>query len=133
LGKEGGGEGGREGGKEGESEEGRTERVKILLVTFIHRAKHSPTPNLPLQFTPTDRVWNGDRRLRDKYGDEVMEAFEEQTSVTPFAAILQGRQVLPADYWKEFVRLPYAIITVGTIGAYLAHPFMQAGSWTLHW
>jgi len=78
-------------------------------------------------------VWNGDCRLRDKYGDEVMEAFEEQTSVTPFAAILQGRQVLPADYWKEFVRLPYAIITAGTVGAYLAHPFMQAGSWTLHW
>ncbi|GAB5034946.1 15-cis-zeta-carotene chloroplastic-like [Nannochloropsis oceanica] len=78
-------------------------------------------------------VWNGDRRLRDKYGDEVMEAFEEQTSVMPFAAIFQGRQVLPADYWKEFARLPYVIITLGTIGAYLAHPFMQAGSWTLHW
>ena len=97
-------------------------------------------------------------------------AFEEQTSVLPFKAILevrrcglqehsvvvfwgvsnqtqsnattsnnpnqnktkfstQGRQELPADYWKEFARLPYLIIGVGTLGAYLLHPFMQAGSW----
>jgi zeta-carotene isomerase len=45
----------------------------------------------------------------------------------------QGRQELPADYWKEYARLPYLVIAVGTLGAYLAHPFMQAGSWTLHW
>lgn len=43
----------------------------------------------------------------------------------------QGRQELPADYWKEFARLPYLIIGVGTLGAYLLHPFMQAGSWVV--
>ena len=34
--------------------------------------------------------WNGDRRLRDKYGEEVFAAFEEQTSVLPFKAILEA-------------------------------------------
>ncbi|CAM9466321.1 unnamed protein product [Discosporangium mesarthrocarpum] len=77
-------------------------------------------------------VWNGDRRLRDKYG----EAFEEvkgRTSIVPFQAVLEGRQELPSDFIKEFLRGPYLIITGGTLGAYLAHPFMQAGSWSLHW
>ena len=48
--------------------------------------------------------------------------------VVPFAAILDGRQQLPSDYWKELVRAPYALIAVGTLGAYLAHPYMQAGA-----
>jgi zeta-carotene isomerase len=48
--------------------------------------------------------------------------------VWPFAAILDGRQVLPPDVWKEFARAPYALIAVGTVGAYLAHPWMQAGA-----
>ena len=34
----------------------------------------------------------------------------------------------PSDYWKELVRAPYALIAVGTLGAYLAHPYMQAGA-----
>ena len=46
----------------------------------------------------------------------------------PFAAILEGRQTLPRDYYKELLRAPYALIAVGTVGAYLAHPYMQAGA-----
>ena len=72
-------------------------------------------------------VWNGDRRLRDEHG-ERFELIKERTSVVPFAAILDGRQQLPSDYWKELVRAPYALIAVGTLGAYLAHPYMQAGA-----
>ncbi|EJK59126.1 hypothetical protein THAOC_20690 [Thalassiosira oceanica] len=34
----------------------------------------------------------------------------------------------PKDYWKELVRAPLVLISVGTIGAYFAHPFMQAGA-----
>ena len=139
-----------------------------------------PTPPPPPPHTHTNsvtprleqyRCWNGDRRLREKYGEDVFAAFEEQTSVLPFKAILevglglgggvcsafttttttttlhiiiiiiiiiiikspprQGRQQLPADYWKEFARLPYLVIGVGTLGAYLLHPFMQAGSWVV--
>lgn len=77
-------------------------------------------------------VWNGDRRLAIRYG-ENFEAVKRRTSVIPFAAILDGRQKLPKDYYKEFLRLPYLAITAMTIGAYLAHPLMQAGSFELHW
>ncbi|PON60175.1 NnrU domain containing protein [Parasponia andersonii] len=77
-------------------------------------------------------VWNGDRRLAIRYG-ENFEAVKRRTSVVPFAAILDGRHKLPKDYYKEFIRLPYLAITAMTLGAYLAHPLMQAGSYGLHW
>ncbi|CAN0898597.1 15-cis-zeta-carotene isomerase, chloroplastic [Linum grandiflorum] len=77
-------------------------------------------------------VWNGDRRLAARYG-EAFEAVKERTSVVPFAAILDGRQKLPKDYYKEFLRLPYLTITALTLGAYFAHPLMQASSYGLHW
>lgn len=71
--------------------------------------------------------WNGDRRLLAEHGDDFL-AVKDRTSVVPFAAILEGRQVLPPDYWKELVRAPYVLIAAGTLGAYFAHPYMQAGS-----
>lgn len=77
-------------------------------------------------------VWNGDRRLAKRYGADF-EAVKRRTSVVPFAAIVDGRQKLPEDYYKEFLRLPYVSITALTIGAYLAHPIMQAASFRLHW
>ncbi|CAM9176791.1 unnamed protein product [Chrysoparadoxa australica] len=77
-------------------------------------------------------IWNGDRRLEDKYG-EAFEAVKERTSVLPFQAVIEGRQELPEEYWKEFARLPYITISVLTVGAYFAHPFMQAGATLLHW
>lgn len=76
--------------------------------------------------------WHGDRRLRSKYG----QAFEEvkgRTSITPFQAIWEGRQQLPKDYYKEFLRAPYITITLFTLGAYLAHPLMQLASYQLKW
>ncbi|KAI4344869.1 hypothetical protein L6164_012056 [Bauhinia variegata] len=77
-------------------------------------------------------VWNGDRRLALRYGEEF-EIVKSRTSVVPFAAILDGRQKLPKDFYKEFFRLPYLAITAMTLGAYFAHPLMQAGSFRLHW
>lgn len=77
-------------------------------------------------------VWNGDRRLRNKFGANA-EAVFARTSVLPFAAIVSGNQRLPEDYYKEFLRLPYLTVLVGTLGAYVAHPFMQAGSALMHW
>ncbi|XP_073147311.1 15-cis-zeta-carotene isomerase, chloroplastic isoform X2 [Henckelia pumila] len=77
-------------------------------------------------------VWNGDRRLAIRYG-EAFEVLKSRTSVTPFVAILEGRQKLPKDYYKEFLRLPYLSITALTLGAYFAHPLMQAASFRLHW
>lgn len=77
-------------------------------------------------------VWNGDRRLAVRYGD-AFEDVKRRTSVIPFAAILEGRQKLPKEYYKEFIRLPYLTITALTLGAYFAHPLMRAASFRLHW
>ncbi len=51
----------------------------------------------------------------------------------PFAAILDGRQKLPDDYYKEFLRWPYLAVTLFTVGAYFAHPLMQAASYSTKW
>ena len=77
-------------------------------------------------------VWNGDRRLRAKWGEKA-DIIKESTSVVPFAAILDGRQRLPSDYYKEWLRVPYLAVVVGTTIAYFAHPFMQAGATLTHW
>lgn len=71
--------------------------------------------------------WNGDRRLLAEHG-ERFEQVRERTSIVPFKAIIEGRQKLPPDYYKELLRAPYALIAVGTLGAYFAHPYMQAGA-----
>ena len=65
-----------------------------------------------------------------------LQAFDEaaqRTSTVPFQAIVEGRQQLPADYYKEFVRLPYLTITALTIGTYYAHPLMTWASAQLPW
>lgn len=77
-------------------------------------------------------VWNGDRRLAIRYG-EGFEAVKKRTSIVPFAAILDGRQKLPKDYYKEFLRVPYFTILALTLGAYFCHPLLQAGSYHLNW
>eukprot|EP00879_Flechtneria_rotunda_P002691 GHRR01002897.1.p1 GENE.GHRR01002897.1~~GHRR01002897.1.p1 ORF type:complete len:366 (+),score=54.74 GHRR01002897.1:444-1541(+) len=76
--------------------------------------------------------WHGDKRLHDKYG-EVFEKVQARTSIVPFAAILEGRQKLPKEYYKEFLRGPYYAVTALTLGTYLCHPLMQQASYSLHW
>ncbi|GAB2210048.1 hypothetical protein Droror1_Dr00015301 [Drosera rotundifolia] len=77
-------------------------------------------------------VWNGDRRLAIRYG-EAFERVKSRTSIIPFAAIFDGRQQLPKDYYREFLRVPYLTIIALTLGTYFAHPIMQASSYKLHW
>ncbi|GLT26189.1 hypothetical protein SLA2020_012720 [Shorea laevis] len=77
-------------------------------------------------------VWNSDRRLANQHA-EAFEELKRRTSVILFAAILDGRQILPKDHYKEFIRLPYLTITALTLRAYFMHPLMQAGSFELHW
>lgn len=76
--------------------------------------------------------WHGDFRLKRKYGDSF-EGLKDRTSIIPFAAILDGRQKIPDDYWKEFVRLPYVFLAPFCVGAYLCHPLMQQASYWLGW
>lgn len=71
--------------------------------------------------------WNGDRRLYAMHGDDFLKV-KERTSIVPFQAIWEGRQVLPPDYYKELLRGPYLVIAVFTLGAYFAHPYMQGGA-----
>lgn len=77
-------------------------------------------------------VWHGDFRLRRKYGD-AFEAVKERTSIVPFAALLDGRQRLPGDYWKEWLRAPYLFLVPFGVGCYLLHPLMQRGAYYLGW
>ncbi|KAK9812970.1 hypothetical protein WJX72_006637 [[Myrmecia] bisecta] len=76
--------------------------------------------------------WHGDFRLERKHG-EAFDAVKARTSIFPFQAVWEGRQKLPADYYKEWLRLPYITITALTLGAYWAHPLMQSGSHWLGW
>ncbi|KAI8107388.1 hypothetical protein M9435_002419 [Picochlorum sp. BPE23] len=76
--------------------------------------------------------WHGDFRLKRKYGD-AFEELKKRTSIVPFAAILEGRQVLPEEYWKEYLRLPYLFLVPFCIGAYVCHPLMQQASYWLGW
>jgi len=81
-------------------------------------------------------VWNGDRRIRDKfYGGNSSDDgdYFSRTSVIPFQAIVEGRQKLPEDYLSEFLRPSYLTIIIGSLIAYQAHPFMQAGAALLKW
>lgn len=64
---------------------------------------------------------------------EEFEAVKARTSTFPFQAIWQGRQQLPADYWREFLRAPYLFLLPFCIGAYLSHPLMQRGALWLGW
>lgn len=75
-------------------------------------------------------VWNGDRRLHDKFGAQA-DLLRERTSVVPFAAILSGKQQLPPNFWRdEMLRLPYVTILVGSVLAYLAHDQLRGGPLT---
>jgi zeta-carotene isomerase len=77
-------------------------------------------------------MYHGDRRLKTRHG-EAFEYVKSKTSIVPFQAIIEGRQELPKDYYKEFLRGPYFLVVGGTVAAYFAHPFMQAGAALLHW
>ena len=77
-------------------------------------------------------VWNGDRRLRDKWGEKAI-ILQERTSIVPFAAIISGKQELPSDYYKEFFRLPYLTISVFCFVLYFVHPYMQSVGALIGW
>jgi uncharacterized membrane protein len=68
-------------------------------------------------------VWNGDRRLRDRYGEE-WEAYASRTSVLPFRAIADGRQKI---VWEELAAKAYIGVIVFIVGTYAAHPLLLRG------
>ncbi|MDJ1178864.1 NnrU family protein [Roseofilum sp. BLCC_M91] len=66
-------------------------------------------------------VWNGDRRLYNRYGEAFLKA-KERTSVIPFLAIVQGRQTLEL---QEFLRPAYlgVLLFIGLL--WWAHPWLM--------
>ena len=58
---------------------------------------------------------------------------QARTSIVPFAAILDGRQQLPPDYWREWLQVPYFAVVAFTSGTYFAHPYMQQIAYFLDW
>ncbi len=65
-------------------------------------------------------VWHGDRRLSDRYG-EAFVAVKQRTSITPFAAILDGRQSLK---WQEFMRPAYLGVVIFVLLLWWSHPLL---------
>jgi len=69
-------------------------------------------------------VWNGDRRLRHRFG-EAFKELKASTSVIPFRAVLDGRQQLVA---AEFLRPAQLGIAVAVGVFWWAHRFIGLGA-----
>jgi uncharacterized membrane protein len=66
-------------------------------------------------------VWNGDRRMYNRYGEAFLKA-KERTSVIPFLAIVQGRQTLEL---QEFLRPAYLGVLLFIALLWWAHPWLM--------
>jgi len=69
-------------------------------------------------------IWNGDRRLANRFGD-AFEALRASTSVVPFRAVLDGRQQLVL---AEFLRPAQLGIAIAVAVFWWAHRFIGAGA-----
>lgn len=69
-------------------------------------------------------VWNGDRRLRNRFG-EAFEELRANTSVVPFLAVLDGRQRLVL---AEFLRPAQLGIAIAVGVFWWAHRFIGLGA-----
>ncbi|SBO44845.1 conserved membrane protein of unknown function [Cyanobium sp. NIES-981] len=69
-------------------------------------------------------VWNGDRRLRNRFG-AAFEELEAHTSVLPFRAVLDGRQQLVAT---EFLRPAQLGIAIAVGVFWWAHRYIGLGA-----
>lgn len=69
-------------------------------------------------------IWNGDRRLRNRFG-EAFEELRANTSVIPFRAVLDGRQTLVGT---EFLRPSQLGIAIAIGVIWWAHRFIGLGA-----
>ncbi len=69
-------------------------------------------------------IWHGDRRLKNKFGDEFEEV-KRKTSVLPFLAVLDGRQKLQL---KEFLRPSQMGILIAVLFFWWSHKFISLGA-----
>ena len=69
-------------------------------------------------------IWHGDKRLREKFGDNFEEV-RRSTSVFPFLAVIDGRQKLQ---FSEFLRPSQVGIAIAIGVLWWAHRFISLGS-----
>ncbi len=69
-------------------------------------------------------VWHGDRRLHLRFGEEFVK-LQQNTSVIPFIAVIDGRQKLEL---KEFLRPSQLGILIAVATIWWAHRFIPVGS-----
>jgi len=69
-------------------------------------------------------VWNGDRRLANRFGDAFAE-LKASTSVMPFKAVIDGRQTLVL---REFLRPAQLGIAIAVGVFWFAHRFIGLGA-----
>ncbi len=66
-------------------------------------------------------IWHGDKRLEFKFGDEF-HRFKQNTSIIPFLAIIDGRQVLK---FREFLKLSQIGILVAIVVIWSSHKYIN--------
>ena len=69
-------------------------------------------------------VWHGDRRSKARFG-EAFDELKANTSIVPFAAVLDGRQQLQ---WQEFVRPAQLGIAIAVGVFWWAHRFIPTAA-----
>jgi uncharacterized membrane protein len=74
-------------------------------------------------------VWHGDRRLKARYGD-AFEKVKDRTSVIPFLAIFQGRQILQLE---EFLKPAYVGVAAFIGLLWWGHPWLIAVTAQVSW
>ncbi len=66
-------------------------------------------------------IWHGDKRLEFKFGEDFYK-FRDSTSVIPFLAIIEGRQVFK---FKEYFKLSQIGILIAIIVIWTSHKYIN--------
>ena len=66
-------------------------------------------------------IWHGDKRLEFKFGEDFYK-FRESTSVVPFLAIIEGRQVFK---FREYFKLSQLGILIAIIVIWTSHKYIN--------
>ena len=77
--------------------------------------------SLGLIFHHLFAIWHGDKRLEFKFGEEFYK-FRESTSIIPFLAIIEGRQVFK---FREYFKLSQLGILIAIIVIWTSHKYIN--------
>ena len=69
-------------------------------------------------------IWHGDKRLKNKFGEEF-ERYKAETSIIPFKAVFDGRQKI---YVKEYLKLSQVGILIAIFVLWWSHQFISSST-----